>query len=57
VRLTLAVVKPALVRLFEWQIDQELERIEQRNDDDLSRGAMPHRVRSGFRIGCTSAHR
>lgn len=24
--LTLAAVKPALVRLLEWQIDQELER-------------------------------
>jgi hypothetical protein len=23
----LATVKPALVRLFEWQIDQELERV------------------------------
>jgi hypothetical protein len=26
---TLAAVKPALVRLLEWQIDQELERNEQ----------------------------
>jgi len=26
---TLATVKPALVRLLEWQIDQELERSEQ----------------------------
>jgi hypothetical protein len=26
---TLAAVKPALVRLLEWQIDQELERSEQ----------------------------
>ena len=25
---TLAAVKPALVRLLEWQIDQELERTE-----------------------------
>jgi hypothetical protein len=26
---TLAAVKPALVRLLEWQIDQELERSQQ----------------------------
>ena len=29
---TLGAVKPALVRLFEWQLDRELERGEQREE-------------------------
>ena len=30
--MTLAAVKPALVRLVEWQIDQELERTDQQQE-------------------------
>ena len=34
---TLAAVKPALVRLLEWQIDQELERAASRPSRGLKR--------------------